>query len=271
VHLTHPAVTRNIQLLEQTLGAPLFERRGRRLVLTQMGRALVPRAKRLIEHADRVEREVGRIAERRLFDLRLGTVDSIVSYLFPKVVRPLRDAFPELAVKLVTARTADLLARLEADELDLAIIAWSGAPPAHRSRRVGPYAFGYYGREEVFPELSRVSDESELSRFPLIEIAALPGQPTLIGADSERYAIAGSLSSVKALVLGGFGVGGLLDFMLEPAESEQLVQADVPHDPECGVFVVASAHWTGEAQVAVEGELSGLLREVLQPTAPLPT
>lgn len=264
VHLTQPAVTRNIQLLEESLGVALFDRRGRRVVLTPAGRALVPRARGLLEQAERAALEVGRVAERRLFDLRLGSVDSIVSHLFARVVVPLREAFPALAIKLTTGRTAELLGRLERGELDLAVVAWSGEPPGARATRVGAYAFGYYGRADLFAGLAEVTEESGLSAYPLIEIQALPGQPTLIAADAEDYAIAGSLGAVKALVLGGFGVGGLLDFMLSADERARLVCAAVEHDPSCGVFVVGAADWLGAAQEAVEGTLARLLGEALR-------
>jgi DNA-binding transcriptional LysR family regulator len=264
VHLTQPAVTRNIQLLEESLGVALFDRRGRRVVLTPAGRALVPRARGLLEQVERAALEVGRVAERRLFDLRLGSVDSIVSHLFARVVVPLREAFPALAIKLTTGRTAELLARLERGELDLAVVAWSGEPPGARATRVGPYAFGYYGRADLFADLAEVTDESGLGAYPLIEIQALPGQPTLIAADAEDYAIAGSLGAVKALVLGGFGVGGLLDFMLSPDEEARLARAAVEHDPRCGVFVVGADDWRGDAQEAVESALARLLGEALR-------
>jgi DNA-binding transcriptional LysR family regulator len=264
VHLTQPAVTRNIQLLEESLGVALFDRRGRRVVLTPAGRALVPRARGLLEQVERAALEVGRVAERRLFDLRLGSVDSIVSHLFARVVVPLREAFPALAIKLTTGRTAELLARLERGELDLAVVAWSGEPPGARATRVGPYAFGYYGRADLFADLAEVTDESGLGAYPLIEIQALPGQPTLIAADAEDYAIAGSLGAVKALVLGGFGVGGLLDFMLSPDEEARLARAAVEHDPRCGVFVAGADDWRGDAQEAVESALARLLGEALR-------
>ena len=72
VHLTQPALSRTLKLLEEDMGVALFTRRGRALVLTPGGRALVPRGRALLADSDRVAREVGRSAERAYFDLRLG-------------------------------------------------------------------------------------------------------------------------------------------------------------------------------------------------------
>src|SRR5437016_3311078 len=112
VHLTQPALSRTVKLLEDEVGVPLFDRRGRALVLTAGGRALVPRGRALLAESERVAREVGRSAERSYFDMRLGTVDSVATYLLPALVPALRTAFTDLAVKLSTARTAMLLRRV---------------------------------------------------------------------------------------------------------------------------------------------------------------
>src|SRR6185295_16635479 len=87
VHLTQPAVSRSVQLLEDAIGAPLFVRAGRSIVLTAAGRALVPRAEALLDDEARLRLEVQRSAERDYFDLRLGVIDSVASGLLPEVAR----------------------------------------------------------------------------------------------------------------------------------------------------------------------------------------
>src|SRR5262245_25551869 len=137
VHLTQPALSRTLKLLEEEVGVPLFDRRGRALVLTAGGRALVPRGRALITESDRVAREVGRSAERSYFDVRLGVVDSVATYLLPRLLPSLRRPFPALAVKLSTTRTGLLLRRVRAGDLDLAIVAHSGPPPDATVRLLG--------------------------------------------------------------------------------------------------------------------------------------
>jgi len=60
VHLTQPALSRTLRLLEQEVGVALFERRGRALVLTAGGRALVPRARALLVDSERLALETRR-------------------------------------------------------------------------------------------------------------------------------------------------------------------------------------------------------------------
>ena len=86
VHLTQPALSRNLRLLEEELATDLFDRVGRRLVLTPAGRALLPRARALLAQASTVARDIERIAGRQYFDLRVGTVDSVATFLFQYLV-----------------------------------------------------------------------------------------------------------------------------------------------------------------------------------------
>lgn len=260
VHLTQPALSRNLKLLEEELGAALFERRGRRLALTPAGRALVPHARALLEQAQGLERAIHEVATRHYFDLRLGTVDSVATHLFPGVIGPLHRDWPKLQLKFRTGRTADLLARLSRNELDMAIVAWKGKPPGERVTRVGPYLRRYRGRIDRFAALYEATTEADVQRFPIIEIEAQPGQPTLIPEDATTFATCGSLASVKALVLGGFGVGALLDFMLTPSEDALLTSAQVPPEPDCYLYVLGAPGRSGERAEAIEQTVVDALR-----------
>lgn len=264
LHLTQPALTRNLKQLEADLETPLFERRGRGLTLTAAGRALEPKARSLLDAAKTVEREVRRSAQREYFDVRLGTVDSVATYVLPEALGVLRRELPDLGVKLHTARTADLLRRLSAGLLDLVVVAWQGPPQGGRVTRVGPYVPQYYGHRDRFPSLAKVTSYAALQTFPLVQIEPTPGQPTMIPDDALTFALTSSVAAVKSLVMVGFAVGALPSFMLTQAEAEQLVGADVPHDPDCGLFLIASAEWSSERERAIEARLAGLLQARLE-------
>ena len=263
LHLTQPALSHSLKLLEEELGTPLFERQGRGLVLTAAGRALEPRARALLEAAQAIARDVGRTAAQRYHDLRVGTVDSVATFLVPHVLGRVRRGFPELAIKLTTARTLELLRRVTTSELDCAIVAWSGIPESARAERLGPYTLRFWGRKDRFGALARATTEEAVREFPIVEIEALPGQGSMIRKDAPSFAISGSLASVKALVLAGFGVGAMLDFMLAPAERSKLVHARVPHDPDCALYLVSAPTRTGATERKLDAALADGLRAVL--------
>lgn len=262
VHLSQPAVSRNLRLLEEDLGTDLFDRAGRGLALNAAGRALLPRARNILESVDEAKKTTKDAAERDFFDLRIGTVDSVGTYLFPEVVSQLHDTFPELELKFYTKRTNELIDDVRNDVLDAVIVAYSGAPPVEHTHEIGRYDLQFYGRRDRFPDLSKVDGEDQLQDYPIVQLTPKPGQPTLIRDDTTSFALAGSLATIKALVLGGFGVGSLLHFMVEGAEHDQLVRANVPHDPDCGVYLARSPMWQGEVESDILETLVSNLRSV---------
>ena len=263
VHLTQPALSRGMKQLEEEVGVELFERRGRGLVLTPAGRALVPRARALLAAAERARLEVGRSARRGYFDLRLGTVDSVATFLVPRIVEPLRAALPGLVIKFSTARTSLLLQRVRNGELDLAVVAHSGPPPDVASERIGAYALQYHGLAARYPGLAAVRTEAELRELPVVEIEPAPGSGALVPDESLSYAVASNVATVKALVLAGFGVGELPDFMLTRDERSLLVHARIPHDPDCALFLARAPDWTGATESQVSTLIVKTLRHIL--------
>lgn len=272
VHLTQPALSRTLKLLEEEMGVPLFARKGRVLVLTAGGRSLVPRGRALLAEGQRVRLEVGRSAERAYFDVRLGAVDSVATYLLPHLIPALRDAFPTLAVKLSTSRTAMLLRHARAGDLDLVVVAHSGPPPDARALSLGTYRLRFFGRSDLYPRLSAARTEAEVQSFPIVEIDPGHGEPGLVPDDALSYAVASNVATVKALVLAGFGVGHLPDFMLTYQEAATLCRAQVPHDPECALFLVASPRWQGPMEARIEAtiarRLTRLLGDMARPQSP---
>jgi DNA-binding transcriptional LysR family regulator len=239
-HVTQPAVSRSLKLLEEDIGAPLFDRQGRGLQLTAAGRALIPCARQILRESERARLQAQRAAKEGYFDLRIGAVDSIGTHILPSCLPVLLREHEDLKIKLWMGRTQSLLERVDRGSLDLAIVAYSG-PPSERAIRVGSYGLQYYGLSTRFAGIAGLSSELELRSLPLVEIEALPGQPSVIRDDADAFAIAQNLSTVKALVLAGLGVGQLLPFMLSSEERAQLTSAEkLHHDPDCGVYAVRS-------------------------------
>lgn len=271
VHLTQPAVSRSVQLLEEAIGAALFVRAGRNVVLTAAGRALVPRAEALLEDEARLRLEVQRSAERDYFDLRLGAIDSVASGLLPVVARPLLDHFPGLALKISTARSAALIQRIDLGELDLAVVASSGKPTlpagAHADR-LGRYDLQFFGRRDRFRALADARTEEDVRAFPLVEIEPAAGQERKGPPDALSYAVASNVASVRALVLAGFGVGDLPTFLIEEHERRELVAANVPHDPDCALYLVRGSSWQSGRTDQIRVELAKRLSQALAAKEP---
>ncbi len=122
-HVSQPTLSTQLKKLEETLGVVLIERTNRQVMLSSVG-------ERIVEQAQRVLREVNQlvnIAEqyRDPFggDFRLGVIPTVAPYLLPKILGPMRKAFPELRIQLNEGQTHQIVARLKQGQLDALILA----------------------------------------------------------------------------------------------------------------------------------------------------
>lgn len=121
--VTQSTLSSGIQELEQALGAQLVERTKRRVVPTSLGLKVAEKAQEIIK----ISSEIVVLSEKGKKplsgEIRLGAIPTIAPFLLPKVLPPLREAFPELELLLIEDRSAHLLKRLEIGEIDCAIMA----------------------------------------------------------------------------------------------------------------------------------------------------
>ncbi|MDP3504754.1 MAG: LysR family transcriptional regulator [Myxococcales bacterium] len=122
VYLSPAAFSDRLRRLEEELGAVLFERTTRKVVLSEAGRRLLPLARELLEGEARLK-AVGREPEKAApFELFVGTRYELgVSWLCP-ALKDLERRRPERTVHLYNGDTPDLLQRLERGDVD-AIVA----------------------------------------------------------------------------------------------------------------------------------------------------
>jgi LysR family transcriptional regulator, hydrogen peroxide-inducible genes activator len=122
-HITQPALSQQIRLLEDACGTPLFDRRGKTVRATPFGREFVARARRAMSAAD--DLEAFATAQSGLPDrpLRFGLIPTVAPYLLPDIFPVLRDRFPALAFTISESRTGHLIDALHEASIDLALIA----------------------------------------------------------------------------------------------------------------------------------------------------
>lgn len=134
--LRQPTVSQQVQALEHSLQTPLFERTGRRVVLTPAGEALLPYAERLLALAAEAEtatREAAGLAARTL---RLGAGNTLATYVLPDLLARLHWEHPAIAVQVQVGNTEQLIAAV----LDLGVeMALVGEPLNHPQLAIHPF------------------------------------------------------------------------------------------------------------------------------------
>ncbi|WP_184183140.1 LysR family transcriptional regulator [Paenibacillus sp. JGP012] len=119
--LSQPSVTARIQSLERELGCKLFDRLGKQIVLTDEGRKFLPYAQQVLQVLQKGRQK---IQQRRTTPeaLRLGSTVSVSNYVIPDFLPRIKATYPEVNIKLTTATTDQLIAKLLGHEIDLAFV-----------------------------------------------------------------------------------------------------------------------------------------------------
>jgi LysR family transcriptional regulator, putative pyruvate carboxylase regulator len=120
--LSQPAITLQLQALERDLGAKLFERSGRRLLLTREGSALYELARPLVEGFDGLESAFhNSLKGMEASELHVAAGSSTILYLLPAIVQAFKQAHPNVQLVLHNVTGKDGLSLLRSDAVDLAV------------------------------------------------------------------------------------------------------------------------------------------------------
>ncbi|WAL65331.1 LysR substrate-binding domain-containing protein [Amycolatopsis cynarae] len=169
---TQSAVSRQIALMEQAAGRPLFERQARGVRLTEAGRVVLRHAEAVLGELDSVRQELEDLTVRPPVRLRVGAFSTAMAALVPRAIAALVAARPQVAVSLREGPSGRLLTSVARGRLDLAVV----TPPRQAPEGV-----------EIIPVLEDPLFVAMSPRHPLADLASAP-----IGMFREERWIVGS-------------------------------------------------------------------------------
>lgn len=121
LHLSQSALSRAIQKLEEQLGQPLFERKPREVILTDLGDLLLERAKEILKLVEDTFAELSHASRRGR--IRLGAIPTIAPYFLPSLLGTFAGKHPNISVVVQEDTTDALIKACSHGDLDLAIVA----------------------------------------------------------------------------------------------------------------------------------------------------
>jgi len=141
LHVAQPALSRQIANLEEELGLQLFDRVGRRLVLTSGGEQLLTHCQGLLNYARAVGEHAQVLKRGDVGVLRVSASPHLIEGIFPEFLRHYGGSYPRVQVRMVdvTART-EAFALLERGEIHLAQTIARAMPPNEQRFEMHPLA-----------------------------------------------------------------------------------------------------------------------------------
>lgn len=174
LHLTQPAVSKRIAALEEAFRARLFDRIGRTVDLTEAGRALLPRARRILSELDASRRALSDLSGTVGGTLRLGTSHHIGLHRLPPTLRAFAARYPEVTLDLHFMDSEAACHAVETGDLELAVVT---LPPEPRAG---------LDMQPVWddPLVVVCAPDHPLAQRRRLRIADLAGHPAILPASS---------------------------------------------------------------------------------------
>jgi LysR family transcriptional regulator, low CO2-responsive transcriptional regulator len=133
--LTQPTVSQQMRQLTKTIGMPLFEQIGKRIYLTDAGKAVLNVSKDISEHFALLEMTIADMKGLKQGNLRLAAITT-AEYFVPRILGPFRHKYPSINISLQIANSKQILERMSHNLDDLYFM---GRPPQHLDINVRPF------------------------------------------------------------------------------------------------------------------------------------
>jgi len=220
LHMTQPAISYQIRLLESDLDMDLFYRRARGITPTEAGRVLYRHAQLIQNGFREAKQALERLSNETAGEVRIGTVNSVGIYFLPEILNIMRVNQPSARPTVLYRNSFEIIDALLANKVDFALVA--NPQPDRRlkletvmeenislvSGKNGPF----YGRDTVSPE--------ELQGQPFASLTA--ENPTgqmvrdylaQLGVSVETVVSTDNVETIREMVEAGLGIAFLPDMV----------------------------------------------------------
>lgn len=122
LHMTQPAVTMQVQSLEEYFGTKLFQRSTKKIEPTEAGRALLPFAKKSIELMKETDLAMSKFTHMLQGRLQLGSSLTIGEYILPRLLGPFSKEYPQISVSMKVMNTSQILEDILNHQLNFGLV-----------------------------------------------------------------------------------------------------------------------------------------------------
>lgn len=234
LHMTQPAITMQVQALEERFGTKLLNRTTKKLELTEAGHWLLPQARKAVELMRDTDAMMIRFAKELKGRLQFAASLTIGEYVLPRLIGTFLRSHPELAVSMKVMNTAEIIDAIQYQGLEFGLIeAPCEAAGIHAESvmddellLVAPTGHPFASRETV--------DLAEVLEQPLVLREKGSGTRQVVedefrrrGADESTLRVVsefGSTAAIKSAVEAGLGLSVLSAWTIKHEAALGLLQ-----------------------------------------------
>lgn len=216
LHMTQPAVTMQIQSLEDYFGCKLLVRSTKKIELTEAGQTLIPFARKSVELIRETEQAMSRYTSMLEGRLQLGASLTIGEYVLPRLLGPFGQRYPHISIVMKVMNTTQIIEEIVGHQLNFGLVE---APVQHPDmvsepvmedelKLIVPSGHPLSGKKTVTLE--------EVVSYPFVLREKGSGTRQVMEAEFKRHGIEmsrvqtvmelGSTGAVKSAVEAGIGI-----------------------------------------------------------------
>lgn len=230
--ISQPAVTKQIQSLEDIFGVLLLERSGRKLKPTEAGEILYDYAREIIKTVDKTQRAMEELSESRKGSLYIGASTIPGQYILPYLIKIYKDKYFSTSISMDIADTEKIFNKVAERELDMGIVgAWIN------NRKVDGFQWLEDELVVIVPENHKLAKNQEVKLSSLLNerwISREKGSGTRKAVESvlnahgfrreelNIYMEAGSTEAVLAMVESGMGISIVSRWAIKRIEQRKI-------------------------------------------------
>ena len=216
MHVTQPTVSHHIKSLERELSVELFDRSGGEMKLTEAGRLLLPRARKLLRDSIEVQQMMHSLEQRIVGHLRIACSTTTGKYILPQFAARFHQRHPGVRVSILRCISSDVMPRLLEGKADLGVVSFDGCKEGFDCQEffwdhiilIASADHPWATRKEIDPD--------ELLEAPIIMREATSGTSRVLSAELGKHDIdlndldifleLGNAEAIVKTVEAGFGV-----------------------------------------------------------------
>lgn len=119
--ISQPSLSAAIKNIEDKVGAPLFERTGHGIKLTEVGKEYIVAAEKMLNAESEFKNKLNDIYNLESGEIIVGGANYVSSYILPKIITRFTTLHPNISIKLKEANSYNLNQMLENDEIDIIV------------------------------------------------------------------------------------------------------------------------------------------------------
>jgi DNA-binding transcriptional LysR family regulator len=229
LHMSQPAVTHQLKLLEQRYGGQFYRKTGQGIALTESGVSFLAAIRPILNEVANFERQYDRTIEKRQGSLKIGGTHSLCITVLPEVIMAFKQTHPATQFTLETDDSRVIEEQISTASIDVALITHPSYKPnlsvePHQKLEVVAFA------SASSPLGGKTMSLSELAQLPLvIRKDSKILKELLLGYKPTIAVLCKDSAAVQAAVQKGMGVGILTgDSIKNSIESGSLIRLNVP-------------------------------------------